>query len=138
MPYRTEMLISSAKFTLSLFGVGGLWFAQTVTDSVNWVERYGITGAIIVALITVIKLQWNNDQKARVEALAAKDALIVAAKENAALHLATTTELIAATNHQTAQLEKFTDRLVSMDEKVARCGNQQFPFNRKQPETPTV
>lgn len=123
MPYRIDAMIATTKFTFYLFGVGGLWFAQTMVDSANWVEKWGIFGAIIAALVTVIKLQHAENKQARLDALLAKDALILAAKETATMHHETSKELLIATYNQTAELVKFNERLIAIDGLVRQCPN---------------
>lgn len=123
MPYRADMLVSSFKLTASLFGIGGLWIAQlpSAPDYTSLIEKWGIYGLIIGTLSAVVKMQYTASLTAQKDALAAKDALILAAKETAAIHHETSKELITATYNQTAELVKFNERLMALDGMIRQC-----------------
>jgi hypothetical protein len=109
------MFVSEIRLLASITGAGVVWIADIVTASAanapEWLEKYGLPGLFLALCVYAVRTLFAANQAMQREALLAKDLQIKATEETSKVFLATTRELIDATNHQTTQLEKLTGEL---------------------------
>jgi hypothetical protein len=131
------MFFDSFKLMAGIIGAGFAWIADIATAGADglpsWVNAYGLPGVFLALTIYAVRTLFSANQQMQRDALAAKDAQTLATKAQSDLFLATTRELIDATNHQTTQLQKLTDEIKS---RPCQMPQEQFPFRRKQEPVP--
>ena len=108
-------MLTEFKLMFSFIGAGACWIADIAASATDvlpgWLSEYGLPGIFLGLTIYAVRTLFTANQQMQRDALTAKDAQIAATEATSKLFLATTKELIDATNHQTTQLEKLTHEL---------------------------